>query len=379
MTHRDDRFPDMVSSDQFDAAIEQALRGEAVGDDVASLARFVDDVRVMAAGPPPPPSPKLAELLAGSTANGVAPVAATSLAQRSRSDAQARSRSGRSRAAEMRMRVAASGLAGKAAVSLALAGAVAAGGAAGVLPEPATHFVRRAIEIVTPFELPDDATVHHRHGAHANVDATATPGNELSEAPLPPTGPRPAETARAAAVIDTRLPGVELHSDGDSPPLASPTADTSSEIRAHPKKGTSPAQGPKPAVQPLAPADNADTAQAPPPHGGPSTKPKPGLQRDQVPPGGPPSGGPHPGDSQSGDPRPKDRGPDEDRPEPSGADSPRSGPESPAGPLPGHGDQGSHDGPPAGQAPPRRVVAGPSVEPGAVGTTTTCPIRSSTG
>src|SRR4029453_15438104 len=66
MTPRDDRFPDMPPSVQFDAAIEQALRGDAVGDDVATFARFVDDVRGMADRHPTPPSPALTALLWGS-------------------------------------------------------------------------------------------------------------------------------------------------------------------------------------------------------------------------------------------------------------------------------------------------------------------------
>ncbi|MGH9289850.1 MAG: hypothetical protein ACRD0V_16420 [Acidimicrobiales bacterium] len=336
MTHRDDRSSDMVSSDQFDAAIEQVLHGEAVGDDVASLARFVDDVRVMAAGLPPPPSPELAELLAGSTVNSVAPVAVTPLAPRSRSRAQARSRSGRSRAAELRLRVAASGLAAKAAVSLAFAGAVAAGGAAGILPEPATHFVRRALEVVTPFELPDDDTDHHGRTAHPRVNAAATPGG----------------TAREAAVIDIRSVDVELHSDADAPRLVNPTGDTSTWVRSYPKKGTSPTQGPKPATPPSAPPKSNDPAKAPSPHGGPPTKPKPGPQQDHVPPGRPTSKDPHPGNSHSGGPPAEDRGPAEDRSKPSESNGPRSGPGSPADPPAGDDGQRPHGGPP------------PSVDPG---------------
>ena len=70
---RGDRFPDMPSRAQLDAAIEQVLRGDEVGDDVATFARWVNDMRGMGGQPPPPPSPELAGLLAGCAGGHRAP------------------------------------------------------------------------------------------------------------------------------------------------------------------------------------------------------------------------------------------------------------------------------------------------------------------
>ena len=99
MTPRDDRLPEMPSSAQVDAAIEQVLRGGAVGDDVATFARFVDDMRVMGDRPPPPASPELAALLAGTPAGSQARASVAPFRWRPKSRLRARSaqpRSGRS-------------------------------------------------------------------------------------------------------------------------------------------------------------------------------------------------------------------------------------------------------------------------------------------
>jgi hypothetical protein len=346
MTRRDDRFANMLSSTQVDAAIERVLRGAPVGDDDAPLATFVDDLRVMA-GPPPLPSPELAALLAGRTATEAASAITPSSSPGKRRRARARSTrpsSGRSRAAEIRLRVGALGLTGKAAVSIALAGTVAAGGAAGILPEPATHFLRRAIEVITPFDLPDHATEHPPHSAHTKRNAGVTTGDRTGDAPLPRPGPQPAALAPEAPGTDVPPIDIEGRADAGTPAQMNPTADTSSGVRPHPKKGASPAQGPKPATPPSTPPGRDDATSGQPPHEGQPSKPKAEPQRDHVPPGPPPSGSPHPENTHAG-PQPKDHEPAEDRsvlPEPN---DPRRGtgssPERPRG----HGGLGSRDGP----------------------------------
>jgi hypothetical protein len=322
MTRRDDRSPDMPSSAQFDAAIERVLRGDAAYDAVAPLAGFVDDVRVMASCPPPTPSPELTAILAGSPAGRAA----------SAHSRWTRSRAGRSRATAVRLRVAALGVAGKVAVSLALAGAVAAGGATGILPEPANHFVRRAIEVITPFELPDEATDHHGSRADPKADAAAPFAHEPSKAAPPPASPTPPGTTPEAAVIATRSPDAELQSSTEGPPEVSPAVDASHPVHTHPNREPSPGQGPKPATPTSTPYTSDEPASAPPSRGGPAIKPKLGPHRGHVPPGRPPAQTPPAGTSQSGGAPPKDRG----------------GGGSPGGPTP----SGPNHPPPPAQPPP---------------------------
>jgi hypothetical protein len=390
MTRRDDRSPDMLSSTEIDAAIEQVLRGATVGDDAAPFARFVDDVRVMADRVPPRPSLELAGLLAGLAADRTASATAACLARRERC-VRARStrpRSGRSRTSEIRLRVAALGLAGKAAVSLALAATVAAGGVAGILPEPATHFVRRAIEVVTPFELPHHGAEHPGRNAHTKADAGVTPTND--EAPQPRPDPQPGATVRETAVIDLGSVDVQARAETD-PRVGAPTADMSSWVRPHPKKSVSPAQGPKPAAPASTPPTREEPARGPPPHAGLPAKPKhgppaklePGPQRDHDPPGRPPSGALHPDEPHDRGTRPKDQY-QVDSSNPSGTHGPGAGLGSPAGRPPGHGGQGPHGGPPTNEASPcrpsrtaDRIV--PFVETMGLEPTTPCLQTSSTG
>jgi hypothetical protein len=338
MTRRDDRSPDMPSSAQFDAAIERVLRGDARYDDVMPLAGFVDDVRVMASGPPPPPSLELTAILAGSPAGSAASAHAR----------WTRSRAGRPPATAVRVRVAALGVAGKAAVSLTLAGAVAAGGVTGILPDPANHFVRRAIEVVTPFELPDDATDHHGSRADPKADAAAPFAHQPTKAAPAPARPTPPGTTREAAVFATRSPDVELQSGSEGPPEVSPAVDASHPVHTHPNREPSPGQGPKPATPTSSPYTSDEPASAPPSHGGPATKPEPGPHRDDVPRGRPPAQTPPAGSSQSGGAPPQDRGPAEATPKTSSPNGPLSGPGSPGGPPP----SGPNDPPPKPAQPP---------------------------
>ena len=367
MTPRDDRFPDMPPSVQFDAAIEQALRGDALGDDVATFGRFVDDVRVMADRPPPPPSPALAAVLAGSVVPHESASTAVPRLTRTRSLLHARltpPTSRRSRPALIRLRVAAVPIAGKAAVLLAVATAATAGAAAGVLPEPATHFVRRAIEVVTPFELPgDDARAGH--GAQ-RVDHPSAAGIDPDATAMPPAASRPA--AIAADAGDAHDPGVEANADAQPEP--NPADDASGWAESYPEPDTSawPTTPDRPTSSP--PQSKGPKKAAPPDAGLPT---EPGPKTGHVPPGhaspgsprpgGPGSGGdaplfdPDPSTGRVGQPAGKGR---PARPEPSGGPSsnparerPHDGPTRGAGPGPGSNKEAPTSGPPpaAGHGP----------------------------
>jgi hypothetical protein len=231
-------------------------------------------------------------------------------------------------------------------VSPTLAGAVAAGGVTGILPDPANHFVRRAIEVVTPFELPDDATDHHGSRADPKADAAAPFAHQPTKAAPAPARPTPPGTTREAAVFATRSPDVELQSGSEGPPEVSPAVDASHPVHTHPNREPSPGQGPKPATPTSSPYTSDEPASAPPSHGGPATKPEPGPHRDDVPRGRPPAQTPPAGSSQSGGAPPQDRGPAE-------------------APLPGHGGNGSPGGPPPSgpNDPPPKPAQPPPCDP----------------
>jgi hypothetical protein len=341
MTPRDDRFPNMLPSAQFDSAIEQVLGGDAVGDDAAPLARFVDDLRVMADRPPPRPSPELAALLAGSGAEREARATVVTLRLRRPGRVQARSTrpSSRRSPAAMRMRVAALGLAGKAAMLLAFATTAVAGAATGLLPQPATHFLRRAVEVVTPFELPAGST---GDGALAENNTGAAAGDEAAAASPSGPGPNPAAVGDLGAI---RTLDVERLADGTAPP--SLVGDTWTAVDGYAESGdTAQAAAPTP---PTSSPTVGDPAEAPSPSGDhPLTHPAPGGS-GHVPPGSAPPGGPqldgsdsvdtplmHPGGTQHPPPAPKHP--------PAEAGSAGGPPSEPNG-------QGSHDGRPAGPAP----------------------------
>jgi hypothetical protein len=345
MTPRDDRFPDMPPSVQFDAAIEQALRGDAVGDDVATFARFVDDARVMADRPPPPPSPALTALLAGSAATREATSTAVPPPPRTRSllhvwPTQPISR--RWRPARIRLRVAAVPIAGKAAaVLLAVATAATAGAAAGVLPEPATHFVRRAIEVVTPFELPGDDDVRPGHAAQ-RVDHPSAAGTDPNATAMPAAASRPA--AIAADAGDAHDPGVEAVADPQSEPP--PADEASSWAETYPEPDTS-ARPTTPNPPTSSPPQSKGPKKAAPPDAGSPTDP--GPKTGHVPPGHASPGAPRPGGPASGGNAPLfDPDPNTDRPgQPAGKGRPAR-PEPSGGPPSNPARERPQHGPPPG-------------------------------
>jgi hypothetical protein len=331
LTPRDDRFPDMPSSAQFDAAIEQVLRGGAVGDDVATFARFVDDMRVMGDRPPPPASPELAALLAGTPAGSQARASVAPFRWRAKSRLRARSvqpRSGRSRTAGIRLRLVAMPITGKAAVFLAVATCAAAGAASGIFPEPATHFLRRAIEVVTPFELPDDASARPGRGER-RVDNTGTiSGDERSDAGTSPAGSPPAAVASDA--------GVARDQDGEEGTGPRPEANATDEA-----------------------SSGADTgSEAAPPDAGQPTEP--GPETGHVPPGNAAPGTPRSGGPGSGDALLMDPGTTTERPSAPAPKGPSARPGSPNEPLSNAPRDRPHHGPPPGVGPGQSSSGGAS-------------------
>src|SRR5262249_49474236 len=108
-------------------------------------ARFAAEVRALGDGPAPAPSPDLATLLAGGRL--LRPMPAT--------PPGAPSGPGARRYASRLGKVAGLGLAAKLGLgATVVAAGVAGAGAAGVLPAPADHVVRHAIEAVTPGSFP---------------------------------------------------------------------------------------------------------------------------------------------------------------------------------------------------------------------------------
>jgi hypothetical protein len=351
VTPRGDRFPDMLSNARFDAAIEQVLRGDAVGDDVASIAAFVDDMRVMA-GRPPPPSPELAALLAGRAA-GRARASVVPSAPLTRNGLQprlTRPRARWSRSARIRLRVAVVPIAGKAAVLLAIATSAAAGAAAGILPEPAIHFVRRAIEVVTPFELPDDAAAQPGH-TDAYMDVTgSTHGDEPGGAGTAPTSLPPVAIASDAALAQDPDVGADDPRSVPNPKGQASGAVTGSEPEASAwqPKATRPASSPPPGLGP----------KAAPPDAGPPTEP--GPKTGHVPPGHaapdtPRSGGPGSGDAPLMAP-----GSTSERTSAPAPKGPPARPGSPGEPSSNAGRERPHHGPPPGVGPGQTSSGGAS-------------------
>jgi hypothetical protein len=341
MTPRDDRFPDMPSSAQFDAAIERVLRGDAVGDDAASIARFVDDMRVMADRPPPPPSPELTALLAGGAAERAAAPSVAPLARRVRGRLQPRSMPStprRSRSARIRMRVVAVPIAGKAAILLAIATSAAAGAAAGILPEPATHFVRRAIEVVTPFELPDDSVAHPGR-TEQHVDVTgSTHADKPDDAGGRPVGLPPLAIAPGVGVAQDPDVGAD-----DPPSMPIPMDQTSGWA----DTGTEPASTlPPKSAQPATSPPTGSGPKAAPPHSG--SPAEPGPKTGHVPPGHTPPAMPHPTPTGSGssDAPLTDQAPARDRQGRPAGNGPPTRPALPGGSPSDAARERPYDGPP---------------------------------
>lgn len=249
-------------------------RGRAMDEDLVPVGAFVRDLDAACGGPPPAPSPELAELLA--------------------SGAPPRRRAGRV------------GTAGKVALALALTGTgVAAADVADVLPPPVEHVVREVADRVWPFEPTDGAASGRERlaaGARATAvghgDAAGTPPPADGDDPLPDGGGVPAagpQRADPAAGLDpVAAPGGTA---------AQPPGGTAGEAAVAPDGGgsdgstsngtgeldaTAPAslppprssEGPAPTPRPAVPTGADDR---PPPQGSPpASTPPPPAPHDRV-------------------------------------------------------------------------------------------------
>ena len=320
MTRPSDRYADMLSGTRIDAAIDQALHDATVPDDVAPFAGFVDNLRVMADRPVPRPSAELAALLAGHHAVEPDAGATVTSLQPRRPRVQART--------ALRMRVAALGLTGKAAMVATFAAITVAGAAAGILPEPATRFVQRAIEVVTPFELP--------------ATGRDAPSEDTTEARAPG---KPGHTSPVAVAQPTR-DGVPLP-DTTAPAGPGSATATGDSVTRPAEPGAPTPRGDSYTVAPTAPDPSDDPANGRSPDHEPAAGPAP--KDGHVPPGQAPPGAPHPGGGRPGDAPPAGSDPD---PEPLSAPKgyPPKG-ESPGGPRQAPARQGAHHGRPRGSGP----------------------------
>ena len=176
MSASDDRPDEMFGDDELDTDFDMLLDGVAIDPRLVPLTRIVDDVHIVAGGPPPSPTVELAAVLRGDLVadEDLSPGAASAARTARRCAPPSPRPASRQRSlARIPSRLAAMSLAAKAALGLAMAGAGAVGaGVAGVLPDPAADVVRRAVEAVTPFELPDaGADVRDDQGAVTSANA----------------------------------------------------------------------------------------------------------------------------------------------------------------------------------------------------------------
>lgn len=176
MRRRVDIPVEMHRRDIGDAAIEAFFSGNGAGDELpASLAAIADELRELAVGPLPEPTPQLAALLANGFSAEEGDLPATALDVPGAMPGAAAPGKGRSRLAGF---VAGLSAAAKAGLGAGVAMAsVTAVGAAGALPGPVQNVVATGIEAVTPFDLPDsddgadDATERANFGERMSTDA----------------------------------------------------------------------------------------------------------------------------------------------------------------------------------------------------------------
>lgn len=314
----------------------------------------------MSSGPPPATTGELADALTGHcelAEHDLSPGAASTV-RLARRHVPRSPRSPSADRPRLTSRVAAMTFAGKAALGLAVAGAGAVGaGVTGVLPDPAVNVVRRAIEAVTPIELPDaSASQPASREDHAAPSAIggATDRDAVERAP---TGAEP--------VANDHGPPPDTHQAEE---LGSPTGHTSSS-----RSGAAPmdmqstsesASAPPPAeTDPRAPhGDPVEPAQHPsgsgheaggPPegHGGQPSGGGPGSPG----PGAPPSTGP----GQHSDP-----GPEPTSGQPAGAGAPPNA-GSPSSPYPQEASSQQQTPPGGGQ--PNTTASRPAAGPPARG------------
>jgi hypothetical protein len=341
MSASDDRPDEMFGDDELDTDFDMLLDGVAIDPRLVPLTRIVDDVHIVAGGPPPSPTVELATVLRGDLVadEDLSPGAASAArTARWRAPPSPRPASRQRSLARIPSRLGAMSLAAKAALGLAVAGAGAVGaGVAGVLPDPAADVVRRAVEAITPFELPDaGAGGRDDQGAVTSANAephqidpgTANTEVTIDDAAAPEAGragtPSEASPLRSADRPDDAEPtGGPVPSDGGTssgggsdsptqvagPPGHGPPGDARPPSAAEPPAGAGPPAStgarPEPGTTPApsrwqtpplqgAPAGAASSPTAGSSGGGPAGD-APGSAPDGAPPAAqPPGAGPPP-------------------------------------------------------------------------------------
>ena len=156
-----------------DAAAEAFFTGNGADDELVPLAAIADELRAMAAGPPPAASLQLAAMLAEgfSTDKGDLLVTAASSVPGPAVQVAGLPK-WRTRRMIITEFIAGLSVAAKAAFGISMAAAsVTAAGAAGALPAPAQHAVSAAVEAATPFSFPDKANDNADFGGKVSTDA----------------------------------------------------------------------------------------------------------------------------------------------------------------------------------------------------------------
>jgi len=172
VSFRGDSDSDMSTMFMTEDVVEALIKGDAVPAAYDPLARFAAEVRALGDGPAPAPSPDLATLLAGGRL--LRPMPAT--------PPGAPSGPGARRHASRLGKVAGLGLAAKLGLgATVVAAGVAGAGAAGVLPAPADHVVRHAIEAVTPVSFPSHDRQGPNVGARVSGDGNGVDGRTNSD------------------------------------------------------------------------------------------------------------------------------------------------------------------------------------------------------
>ncbi|MBW3548467.1 MAG: CHRD domain-containing protein [Actinobacteria bacterium] len=180
----DDALPHRLLDD---ATVEALVAGDtgAGTDDLAGLSAFLEEVRALGEGPPPPPSAALAGMLAGEPEPG----AGSALRLVGDEGGPARppaAANGHRRRAGAGSRQPSAGVVARAAVLALVATAGVTGAAAArLLPDPAQRAVSTAIETITPFQVPG-ASSGDAGEAMARQGEPFSPGE--GDGPLAPAG-----------------------------------------------------------------------------------------------------------------------------------------------------------------------------------------------
>ena len=243
MSPRGDSDSDMSTMFLTEDVVEALIKGDAVPTAYDPLARFAAEVRALGDGPAPAPSPDLATLLAGGRL--LRPTPATPPGRPSGPGAR--------RQASRLGKVAGLGLAAKLGLgATVVAAGVAGAGAAGVLPAPADHVVRHAIEAVTPVSFPSHDQHAPNGGARVSGDANGVDGRTNSDG-TPGAANRSTSSARpdlppgqSGITGQARADQTPAGTNGLNPSRTTPTTDPThgrSDAPGQTKSATASAQG----------------------------------------------------------------------------------------------------------------------------------------